>query len=111
MMSDEMEQMDLAPILDALHRDIARLALQTEIPARLMVLDQHDVLELSDNTDQSQGEQMTERSDSTAAAAFSAIEAIASGEWDHFLHRLRGAIEMRCRTEDYRDSLVAGEWR
>jgi hypothetical protein len=48
---EEMEQADLGPILDAIHQTIARLALQTEIPARLMV-DQHDVLELSDNTDQ-----------------------------------------------------------
>lgn len=51
---------------------------------------------------------MTEKSDSTAAAAFAAIEAIASGEWDRYLIRLRGAIEMRGRTKDYRAHLVAG---
>jgi hypothetical protein len=45
-MGDELDQVDLGPILDALHDDIAKLALLAKVPARLVV-DQHDVHELS----------------------------------------------------------------
>lgn len=42
-----------------------------------------------------------------AAAAFSAIEAIQSGDWDHFLLRLRAAIIDRLRTDAYYEHLTA----
>lgn len=44
----------------------------------------------------------------SAAAAFAAIEAIQSGEWDRFLSRLRGAINQRTQTDEYKSTLIAG---
>jgi len=43
------------------------------------------------------------------AAAFAAIEAINSGRWDRYLHRLRGAINVRVQTDAYQATLVAGK--
>lgn len=43
----------------------------------------------------------------TDAAVFAAIEAITEGQWDRYLHRLRGAIALRCETDEYRATLVA----
>ena len=43
-----------------------------------------------------------------AAAAFAALEAIQSGEWDRYLLRLRAAINERMKTEGYRDHIVVG---
>jgi hypothetical protein len=45
---------------------------------------------------------------SISAAAFAALTAIESGEWDRFLLRLRAAIEQRRQTDDYRAHIVAG---
>lgn len=42
------------------------------------------------------------------AAAFAALQAIEEGEWDRFLHRLLGAINMRRQTDEYRAHIVAG---
>jgi hypothetical protein len=42
------------------------------------------------------------------AAAFAAIEAIEAGKWDHVLHRVRGAIFLRTKTEEYGATLIAG---
>lgn len=50
-----------------------------------------------------------QRNASTAAAVFAAIEAINSGQWDGWLHRLRGAIVTRTQTDEYEATLVAGE--
>ena len=44
---------------------------------------------------------------SNEAAAFAALQAIEAGEWDRFLHRLIGAINMRRDTDEYRAHLVA----
>lgn len=46
----------------------------------------------------------------TDAAVFAAIEAITEGQWDRYLHRLRGAIALRCETDEYRGTLVATRW-
>ena len=43
-----------------------------------------------------------------SAAAFAALTAIESAEWDRFLLRLRAAIEQRRQTEDYHAHIVAG---
>jgi len=43
-----------------------------------------------------------------SAAAFAALEAIQSGDWDRFLLRLRSAIEQRRATQGYRDHIIAG---
>ena len=45
------------------------------------------------------------------AAAFAAVEAIDSGAWDRYLHRIRGAIFMRTQTDEYQETLIAGEPR
>jgi len=42
-----------------------------------------------------------------SAAAFAALEAIAAGEWDRFLLRLRAAIEQRRQTDEYKAHIVA----
>lgn len=42
-----------------------------------------------------------------AAAAFAAIEAVQSGDWDNFLLRLRAAIINRLRTDAYYEHLTA----
>jgi hypothetical protein len=42
------------------------------------------------------------------AAAFAALTAIESGEWDRYLLRLRTAIERRRGTDDYKAHIVAG---
>lgn len=42
------------------------------------------------------------------AAAFAALEAIESGQWDRFLLRLQAAIKQRRQTDDYRRHIVAG---
>ena len=42
------------------------------------------------------------------AAAFAALQAIQSGEWDRYLIRLQAAIFHRRQTEEYRDHIVAG---
>ena len=44
---------------------------------------------------------------SEAAAAFAAVEAIMEGRWDRYLHRVRGAIVLRTRTDEYQATLVA----
>ena len=43
------------------------------------------------------------------AAAFAAMEAIESGEWDRYLLRLRAAIEQRRKTQEYRDHIIVGK--
>lgn len=45
---------------------------------------------------------------SAESAAFTALEAIQSGEWDRYLLRLRAAIEARRQTADYRRHIIAG---
>lgn len=51
---------------------------------------------------------MSESGSAAAAAAFAAIEAITSGEWDRYLHRIKGAIVTRQNTDAYQDTLIAG---
>lgn len=45
---------------------------------------------------------------SDAAAAFTAVEAIEEGRWDHFLLRVRAAVAQRMATDEYKRHLVAG---
>lgn len=45
----------------------------------------------------------------SAAAAFAAVEAIMSGEWDRYLHRIRGACMLRAQTDEYQATLIAGD--
>ena len=45
--------------------------------------------------------------DHTAAAAFAAVEVIMSGEWDRYLHRVRGACILRARTDEYQATLIS----
>ena len=42
------------------------------------------------------------------AAAFAAMEAILSGEWDRFLLRLQAAIRERRMTPEYEAHIIAG---
>ena len=43
-----------------------------------------------------------------SAAAFAAVEAIMAGRWDKYLHRIRGAINLRTQTDEYQATLIAG---
>lgn len=40
---------------------------------------------------------------------FACIEAIQSGAFDDWLHRIRGAVITRARTQEYLDTLVVGD--
>jgi hypothetical protein len=44
---------------------------------------------------------------SADAEAFAALDSILEGRWDRDLHRLHGAIHLRQKTDEYRDTLVA----
>jgi len=44
----------------------------------------------------------------TQAQVFAALEAISAGQWDRWLHRIRGAIVVRTQTDDYQNSIIAG---
>lgn len=46
---------------------------------------------------------------SAQAAAFAALTEIEDGRWDQWLHRLHGAIHLRQQTEEYKQTLIAGE--
>lgn len=50
----------------------------------------------------------TEERPSSGAAAFAAVEAIMAGEWDRYLHRVRGACMLRAKTDEYQATLIAG---
>lgn len=43
------------------------------------------------------------------ANAFAALEHIQDGDWDRFLLRLRAAIDMRRKTDEYKRHIVAGD--
>lgn len=45
---------------------------------------------------------------SAASESFSALDAIESGRWDAYLHRLHGAIHQRQSRAEYKATLVAG---
>lgn len=40
--------------------------------------------------------------------AFAALNHIENGDWDRFLLRLRGAIELRRATDEYEQHIIAG---
>lgn len=46
---------------------------------------------------------------SAEAEAFAALDSIMDGRWDRSLHRLHGAIHLRQKTDEYRESLIAEE--
>lgn len=45
----------------------------------------------------------------SGAAAFAALEAIQSGQWDRFLTRLQAALSARMRTPEWQHHIVAGD--